>query len=271
MNSDSEMNQKRSSFMQDYIYHKHFLFFGRIQIDIIKENMKNKLNIALIGIIVVSLMVSAASAASMTRTINWSGFTWEVIYPHVGNPGNNYWSDSTNNVWIDAQGRLHLKITKVGGIWYSTALETTTPVGYGTYTIVVASNPATLDDNAVVGLYYYLNDYNELDIEFSRWGNPNLKNTEYSVQSKPAPTVSKLYETNAANTTHKMIWNVDSVRFEGPPGVGPWAYTGPYKTKTGSVYCINLWLMNGQPPKNGKEQELILSSFSYLMHQSTVR
>lgn len=237
-------------------------------------NITYKTNTFLTSFVLLTCLILASSILADTnpvlnsglengtaRTIEWSGFTWKVIPPHIGNPGNNYWSDSINNVWTDAQGRLHLKITNVGGIWYCAALETSTPVSYGTYSIVVASNPATLDNNAIAGLFYYMDDYNELDIEFSRWGDPNANNTQYSVQSIPTPIVSPLYETNSANTTHKMIWNVDRVRFEGPTGVGPWTYTGPYKTKTGSPYCINLWLMNGRPPTDGKEQELILSSF----------
>ena len=201
---------------------------------------------------------------NIMRTINWSGFTWNVIPPMFATPGPNYWSDSANNIWIDAQNNLHLKITNVGGKWYCAAIETTTPVGYGTYTIGVVSDPTIFDVNAIAGLFYYLDDYDELDIEFSRWGDSGANNTQYSIQGKP-PTVSPLYETNGTNTIHKMIWDAESVSFlSSVPGVGPWTYTGSWKTKLGSVYCINLWLMEGLVPVDGMEQELILSSFSYV-------
>ena len=42
-------------------------------------------------------------------TISWAGHTWDVR-SGTGDPGGNNWSSSSNNVWVDAQNNLHLKI-----------------------------------------------------------------------------------------------------------------------------------------------------------------
>src|SRR6266404_8443538 len=67
-----------------------------------------------------------------TRGFHWSGFDWRVkaSTSPVG-PGPNYFSDSTNNVSIDAQGRLHLRITHVAGLWQCAEIVLQRTLGYG--------------------------------------------------------------------------------------------------------------------------------------------
>lgn len=192
--------------------------------------------------------------------INWSGYTWNVVTDGFGSWGNNHYSDSGNNVWIDNKGNLHLKIINVGGIWYCAEINTDKSVGYGTYSINVVSNPANLDDNVIGGLFYYLNDQNELDIEFSRWGVSGTPNTQYTIWGPDGSVESLRFETSAQNTTHKLTYLNNEIMFESL-GISSWKY-GEYSPETGGHFDINLWLLNGQPPSDGKEQELILSNFS---------
>src|SRR5262245_44168916 len=80
-----------------------------------------------------SLGPAAADAA--TRTLSFSGYTWNVKSSgksKVG-PGPNYFSDSTSNVWVDAQGRLHLKITVSRNKWSCAEVVSQLSFGYGTY------------------------------------------------------------------------------------------------------------------------------------------
>jgi len=125
--------------------------------------------------------------------LSFSGYTWELKDSgdvQVG-PGGNYFSSATNNVWVDAQGRLHLRITKqtVGGTnrWSCPEVFSQRSFGAGTYRISVDSRVDNLDPNVVLGFFTWSDDpaYNhrEMDFEFSRWGNahdPN--NAQYVVQ-----------------------------------------------------------------------------------------
>ena len=110
------------------------------------------------------------------RWISFSGYDWWVkSSPGLVGPGPNYFSDRADDVWVDAQGRLHLKIVYRNGRWYSTEVFGADPLGYGTYTFTLASRVDQLDKNIVLGLFtwddtdpaYY---HREIDIEFSRWG-----------------------------------------------------------------------------------------------------
>ena len=125
-----------------------------------------------------------------------SGFHWEAINIKES-PGPNYYSSSIENVWLDEQNRLHLKITynENTGRWECASLVSLKEGwGYGKYTFEIADvimemtnkkgkifYPNKLDENVVIGLYTYdgsgtaHKSHNEIDIEFAKWGSKNAK------------------------------------------------------------------------------------------------
>lgn len=191
--------------------------------------------------------------------IDWSGLRWDVR-TGTGGPGTNNWT--RENVWVDSKNRLHLKITNVNGKWYCAELSSQIPVGFGTYTFNVYSDPRAYANNVVGGLFYYLSDKDEIDIEFSRWNVANTPNTQYTVWGHRGGTESPRYETKAQNTTHKFVWNPSFIEFQSV-GIGTWKHNG-YIPKPGGALIINLWLFKNPAPMDGKEQELILTSVQYV-------
>lgn len=111
--------------------------------------------------------------------ILFSGYIWDVRNSDLSGPGPNYWSNNTENVWLDENGYLHLKITYTDGKWVCPEVRTQT-LGYGTYTFYTASNIDALDKNVVLGLFAYKDDSHEVDIEFSRWGIENYTNAGFT-------------------------------------------------------------------------------------------
>src|SRR5258708_3441244 len=108
------------------------------------------------------------------RRLRFSGYDWTVKSSdgRVG-PGPNYFSDSNDNVLVDAQGRLHLLITQPNGRWYCAEVISIRSFGYGTYRFYLDTNLDNLDPQIVLGMFTW-NDapaYNhrEIDIEVSRW------------------------------------------------------------------------------------------------------
>src|SRR3989442_12920365 len=132
-------------------------------------------------------LLTVAAEAQYPRLIDFSGYTWSVKTStgKVG-PGPNYFSDSTSSVWVDAQGRLHMKILKNKGRWYCSEVILQESLGYGTYRFYLDSAVDGLDPSVVLGLFTWNDapDYNhrEIDIEFSRWGSVNNQNAQYVVQ-----------------------------------------------------------------------------------------
>ncbi|MFM9028821.1 MAG: hypothetical protein ACKOQ6_12645, partial [Bacteroidota bacterium] len=110
-------------------------------------------------------------------TISFSGYDWIVkdSKDKIIGPGKNYFSSSTENVWTDSTGRLHLRMTFRNDKWLCPEVHLLHSFGSGTYSFYLEGTDLELDKDVVIGLFLY--DYsnsdknhNELDIEFSKWG-----------------------------------------------------------------------------------------------------
>jgi hypothetical protein len=216
-----------------------------------------------------------------SRTISFSGHEWDVRKSHGrSSPGSNYFSDSTENAWVDDSGRLHLAITERDGLWYCAEVDLRYPLGYGTYVFQVDSRIGDLNENVVLGLFTYdsgegENDHREIDIEFSRWGDATYPNAEYVIQ--PWETNGNSYvwmmPTTTESSTHSFYWNRDSIRFvsaEGHQSLPPfesiieqWTYTkeNGIPDPGDERAILNLWLFESRPPSNGIEPEVVITGF----------
>jgi hypothetical protein len=82
------------------------------------------------------------------------------------------------NVWVNDIGYLHLKIAFRDGNWTAAQVNLDQRLGFGTYQVKLIGRPDLFDVNRVLGLFGYTqrdmgpDGTNEIDMEFSRWGNP---------------------------------------------------------------------------------------------------
>jgi len=214
------------------------------------------------------------------RIIKFSGYDWVVRTSDdskVG-PGPNYFSDSEDNVWVDDNGRLHLKIVQKGGNWYCSGIVLRKSLGYGKYVFYLASDISKLDQNAVGGLFTYLNDEEEIDIEFSKWSNPDNKDSQFAVQPSDKAGNKARYDLNllTERSTHSFNWQADRIEFFSRQGHGSttdvsnliheWTYQGNSipPSRTTERLRMNLWLFRGQIPSDAKEQEMIVEKFEFI-------
>lgn len=108
------------------------------------------------------------------RTIDFAGYKWQVVANSAGAPiypGPCVFSDSTNNVWVDGYGYLHLAITKSGGNWYCAEISSERAFSYGEFDFALGSEVGNLDPNVDLGLYTWddidgSHSNREIDIEF---------------------------------------------------------------------------------------------------------
>lgn len=220
------------------------------------------------------------------RTIDFSGMTWEVR-ERYGNPGPNEWSDSEKSVWVDEDGRLHLKIRKIGSKWYSAEVSTVASLGYGTYTFTVASDVEVYDKNVVAGLFTYRNGPEEIDIEFSKWGGafPD-RNGTYTVWSNSdipgvgRPVATERFDLNLSGrpSTHQYTWTNHRVQFRSWYGsedaptqstlIREWTQLGTdIPDADDEKLHLNFWLFQGNPPAGEIEPELVIESVNYESQQ----
>jgi hypothetical protein len=229
--------------------------------------------------------VQPTASAATTGTISWSGYTWTVKDggQQLWTPGPCYWSG--NNVWVDQNGWLHLKLTKVNGLWYCAEAVSTQTFGYGTYTFYTVSRIDNFDKNVVFGMFVYKDGQHEADLEYTTfsvpyqwWNNQPGPNGWFTVQPPPVydgvTYQGFLFQMSGDYATSYIKWTPNSITFECDGGHYP-AGTAPsgnvissftsYKQvdPTGAHADINLWLFRGVPPSDGQSAEVVLSGFQF--------
>lgn len=220
------------------------------------------------------------------RTLEFSDRLWRVKGPGWYGPGPNYFSDSQQSIWVDAQQRLHITQRQVTGGWQSSEIVLDEALGYGDYIFTTLGPLEALDPNTVLGLFLWQygssgtapgswwNPYNEIDIEYSRWGSPSTEIGQFVAQ--PWDWTGNMWRYNATFGTgriasHAFRWLPDRVEFRswfgGPDEESPanmissWIYTGPHipRPEQPRVH-INLWYI--ATPSNSY-QEVVLDRFTF--------
>lgn len=212
----------------------------------------------------------------------FSNLLWHVR-DGFGGPGPNNWSNK--NAWVDANGWLHLKISKIGNKWYCPEVVTDQRFGFGEYWFYTIGDLTNFDPNLVLGLFHYTepdigpDGTNEIDIEFSRWGDPNFPPGGYTVY--PAVTgfspVNKVFNFSLSGTytTHGYVWNSTNILFRSGHGhytnypklIFSWNFAPVNFTKRipqrPMPLHLNFWLLNGWAPTNGQAREIIIRQVCY--------
>jgi peptidoglycan/xylan/chitin deacetylase (PgdA/CDA1 family) len=237
--------------------------------------------------------ISAGDTAS--KTINWSGYDWNVKSGGPLNPGICFWS--TDNVWVDSENNLHLKISKYGNIWYCAEVWTKKPLPYGKYQLWVEGQIDKLDKNVVLGFFNYpsnlaFDNTSEIDIEISRFGDENKNNGNYGVYPRGDQCTmffkDCMYKNGRYNTTfpinltgtyttHRFVWQSDRIEFQSLHGHREWNDTTDeiYSSVTPPCYAkcvpvsplalhINLWLYDSKPPSYNKSVEVVIKKFEFI-------
>jgi hypothetical protein len=162
------------------------------------------------GIIGLGLLLPAVGDAREVRKIRWAGTTWKVRHTYgPSNPGRNIFADGKRSAFVDRKRRLVLRIDK------GRAVEVVGPAkNYGTFSWSIDSDLNNIDRWRVVGLFVWVPNGNEQDIEFARWGVPTSPTGWVVSWTRHVRTGF----TNFAVTSHKpykasLIWTAAFTRY----------------------------------------------------------
>jgi len=217
------------------------------------------------------------------RWMKFSGYDWWVksSLERVG-PGPNYYSDSTNNVFLDSQGQLHLRITNRSNQWQCAEIVSARTFGFGHYRFELGSSVDNLNQNVVLGLFTWSHDpaftHREIDVECSRWGNTSdTNNSQFVVQpSDPSGHLVRFeVPTSVTNSTQSFVWESNRVSFRSEQGsysVSPapanvlstWNYALEVPQTGDENVRMNLWFFTGAAPTDDQEVEIIIKSFTFV-------
>lgn len=214
-------------------------------------------------------------------TITAFGMTWNLKDGIDINPGPNSYN-STQNVWLDEYGFLHLKITNDGGTWNCAEVTSQDTLSFGTYQWHINTRTDLLDKNVVLsfGGNRGISLQDEIDTQFSKFGSDignNALNTVYpNVSGYTKTTHSYPYSLTSAFHTVRYKWISTRTTFLIMNGlqvpnstiglIHQWNYApsmpSRYIPQESMPVVIGLYLFNGVPPSNSEEVEVVVQSFT---------
>jgi hypothetical protein len=153
----------------------------------------------------------------------------------------------------------------------------TRSLGYGLYRFVVQES-SHLEPAAVLGMFTWDDsgadqNHREVDVEISRWGDANSKNTQYVVQPYYVPANVVRFMTPAGAVTHSFRWEPGRVSFEsalgagtGRPGrvVSEHVFTSGVPSPGGELVHLNLYSFDNKRNPLRNASEVVIEKFEYL-------
>jgi hypothetical protein len=209
------------------------------------------------------------------KTLSFSGYDWAISSGFIYRAGSRNNFDPAN-VWTEANGALHLRISGSQGKWTAAEVKLTRSLGYGTYRFKVRDS-THLEPSAVLTLVSWdgvgtEQNRSELDVELSRWGYLNNDNAHYVVQPYYVPANIVRFRIPAGVFTHSFQWEPGQVTFSTAAGSGnteapllkQHAFTSGVPSAGNESVRISLYVFDkGQVPLEN-ENEVVIEKFEYL-------
>lgn len=199
----------------------------------------------------------------------WSGINWRVI------------SEVGNSTWVDDQGRLHMRLQKIGDTWYCTTLESPYKVKYGKFMWNISSPSLNLERNTSIGMFTYADDSHEIDIEINQWPGYDehlwFTNQPGSIDGYPSNTYCSIYSDSpyldATNITYIIDWEPTYINYSVTNSDGlvisNWNYTNESEIPhVESTICQYFGTVANFTPQNEQTKEIVFNSFQYTEGQS---
>jgi hypothetical protein len=218
---------------------------------------------------------SGAFMPPAARTLAFSGYDWEVRQQASDRHGLNDYD--ARNAWVDGDGRLHLLLTQRDGHWTSADVWMTRSLGYGTYSFELGDT-SPLDPAAAFSMYTWDalgadQNYREMSIDVSRWGDPGNLNGQYVMQPETVPANVFRFAIPAGPATHSFRWEPGRISFKtvrriarlrGDAAVAERLFTAGIPAAGAERAHITLLYDHGAPGPPSKPAEVVVEKFAFL-------
>jgi len=211
-----------------------------------------------------------------TQTISFAGYDWKVrtVSADAGGGLNNQYDAA--NAQIDANGYLHLRISKKSDHWTCAAVSLGRSLGYGTY-VVSVSDVSHLEPPVAFTMRTYDEQggeyYRQIQILLSRWGDAKAKNdAQYGVLPTYVPGNTVHFSAPSGSITFSLHWEPGRATIEtfrgsmaptGSAAVSRHVFTSGVPTPGKETFDIMLFIV---PSKIQLQHstEVVVEKFEYL-------
>jgi hypothetical protein len=226
------------------------------------------------GVVAVAVARGAGDFAPPSpKRIRFSGYDWDVRHTPSDRGGPNDYVPA--NAWVDSDGLMHLTLRESDGGWTSGEVILTRSLGYGTYTFTVR-DIGHLDPAAAFGMLTWdeegaQQNYRELDIEISQWGDRNIPNAQYVVQPYYIPANVARFSAPSGTLTHSLRWEPGRALFQTFRGaraaganIARHEFTSGVPTPGTERVRMNLYYFRYSPSAPKGAVEVVIERFQYI-------
>jgi hypothetical protein len=178
----------------------------------------------------------------------------------------------------DQSGALHIRMKKKGDRWACAEVVLGRSLGYGTY-IMTVRDSSHLEPAAVLSMNTFdqwggEQNYRELDVEISRWGDAtNKNNAQYGVQPFYIPGNVAPFIAPPGTLTHSFHWEPGRVTFRtvrgnsahtNAPVVSEHVFTSGVPSPGQERLLLGLYDIASDKYPLQKDSEIVIEKFEYL-------
>lgn len=228
-----------------------------------------------VGGAVAAIAIVPGAKTQPSKTISFCGYEWRLRDAPSARGGGNVYDPA--NIWVDPEGRMHLRIAKTAGDWSCAEASLTRSLGYGTYSFTV-EDTSSVDPAAVLGMFTFDysgadENYHEMAIEVSRWGDPLIKNAQYVVQPYYVAANVSRFSLPRATVTHSFRWEPGAASFRtvkgskadlALPAIAEHTFTSGIPTHGIESARMNLYVFRSAKFPMAKTSEVIVDRFEFL-------
>lgn len=228
------------------------------------------------GVDAVAVMKGAGATAVVPKVVHFSGFDW-TVRSAASDRGGELNTYDPDNVWVDRNGYLHLRMQKRNNHWSCAEVSLSRSLGYGSYNFVV-QDTSHLSPSAVLGMYTMdelrSDDVrSELDVEISRWGLPGNKNAQFVVQPFYISENVARFNAPAGRLTHSFRWEAGKASFKTVRGAGGTSgaatvsehvFTSGVPTPATELVHMDLYDYRHSRRKSEDPVEVVIEKFEFL-------
>jgi hypothetical protein len=230
------------------------------------------------SVVLASIVKGVGTLAALpTVPLRFSGYDWNVWTTDAVRGGVNNLYDA-DNVFTDADGALHMRISKKPKGWTCAHIILTRSLGYGTYSFVLRDT-SHLEPAAVFSIHTFdpsggEQHYREMDVEVSHWGDPASKqNAQYGIQPFYVPGNVAQFRVPAATVTHSLRWESGRASFQtvrgssarpGAPLISEHTFTSGIPNPGQEFLEFMLYIVPSEKNPLQKGAEVVIEKFNYL-------
>jgi hypothetical protein len=222
-----------------------------------------------VGGAVAAIATVKGQKSAPSASISFAGYEWRVRDAPSDRGGQNFYDP--RNAWTGQDGALHLRIAKAAGKWTCAEVSLTRSLGYGSYSCVVRDT-GRLEPAAVFSMFTYDyagsdENYHEVAVEVSRWGDQASKNAQYVIQPYYVPSNVARFEAPSGPLTHSFRWEPGRLSFNTTRGselISEHVFTSGVPSHGIESVRMNLYVFRKAHIPLENEAEVVIDKFQYL-------